>query len=170
MQVDFNKHLPEPSAQHSRPADRLQSPSCLRHYCHWPGLTSKGQVIQASASSPRQPHSTSGTTEATQKVKDLIRGHTATEQGNMCVHVPMRAYNPHVHMSPVFAKSLQSCPTPCDRMDCSPPASSVHGFSRQEYWSGLPFPSLGDLPDQGSNPGLPHCGQMLYRLPWWLRW
>ena len=25
-------------------------------------------------------------------------------------------------------------------MDCSPPGSSVHGFSRQEYWSGLPFP------------------------------
>ena len=23
------------------------------------------------------------------------------------------------------------------------------GFSRQEYWSGLPFPSLGDLPDPG---------------------
>ena len=31
-------------------------------------------------------------------------------------------------------------------MDCSPPGSSVHGFSRQEYWSGLPFPPPGDLP------------------------
>ena len=31
----------------------------------------------------------------------------------------------------------------CDPMDCSPPGSSVHGFSRQEYWSGLPFPSPG---------------------------
>ena len=28
-------------------------------------------------------------------------------------------------------------------------------FSRQEYWSGLPFPSLGDLPDQGIEPGSP---------------
>ena len=26
------------------------------------------------------------------------------------------------------------------------------GFSRQEYWSGLPFPSLGDLPDPGTEP------------------
>ena len=33
-------------------------------------------------------------------------------------------------------------------------------FSRQEYWSGLPFPSLGDL----SDPGLPHCRQKLYHL------
>ena len=27
-------------------------------------------------------------------------------------------------------------------MDCSPPGSPVHGFSRQEYWSGVPLPSL----------------------------
>jgi len=26
------------------------------------------------------------------------------------------------------------------------------GFSRQEYWSGLPFPSPGDLPDPGAEP------------------
>ena len=38
-------------------------------------------------------------------------------------------------------KSLQSCPTLCDPMDCSLPGSSVPGFSRQEHWSGLPFPS-----------------------------
>ena len=38
------------------------------------------------------------------------------------------------------------------------------GFSRHEYWSGLPFPSPGDLPDPGINPGLPHCRQTLYRL------
>ena len=29
------------------------------------------------------------------------------------------------------------------------------GFSRQEYWSGLPFPSPGDLPDPGTDPGSP---------------
>ena len=33
------------------------------------------------------------------------------------------------------------------------------GFSRQEYWSGLPFPSPGNFPTQGSNPGLPHCSR-----------
>ena len=36
------------------------------------------------------------------------------------------------------AKSLQSCPTLCDLKDGSPPSL---GFSRQEHWSGLPFPS-----------------------------
>jgi len=29
------------------------------------------------------------------------------------------------------------------------------GFSRQEYWSGLPFPAPGDLPDPGIEPGSP---------------
>ena len=29
------------------------------------------------------------------------------------------------------------------------------GFSRQEYWSGLPFPSPGDLPDPGIKPRSP---------------
>ena len=35
-------------------------------------------------------------------------------------------------------------------MDCSPTGSSVHGFPGKEYWSGLPFPSPGDL----LNPGM----------------
>ena len=33
--------------------------------------------------------------------------------------------------------------------------SQSMGFSRQEYWSGLPFPSLGDLRDPGIKPGSP---------------
>ena len=39
-----------------------------------------------------------------------------------------------------------------DPMDCSLPVSSDHGIPRQEYWSGLPFPSLGYLPNLGSEP------------------
>ena len=34
-------------------------------------------------------------------------------------------------------------------------ASMSMGFSRQEYWSGLPFPSPGNLPDPGIKPGSP---------------
>ena len=39
------------------------------------------------------------------------------------------------------AQLLQSCPTLCNPIDGSPPGSLSLGFSRQEYWSGLPFPS-----------------------------
>ena len=55
------------------------------------------------------------------------------------------------------------CPQPLSRVqlfvtpwmeDCQAPLSM--GFSRQEYWSGLPFPPPGDLPDQGLSPSLLH--------------
>ena len=39
------------------------------------------------------------------------------------------------------AASLQLCPTLCDPIDGSPPGFPSLGFSRQEHWSGLPFPS-----------------------------
>ena len=39
------------------------------------------------------------------------------------------------------AESLQSCLTLCNPIDGSPPGSPSLGFSRQERWSGLPFPS-----------------------------
>src|SRR5574337_754296 len=47
------------------------------------------------------------------------------------------------------AKSLQSCLTLCNPMDCSPQAPLSKGFSRQGYWSGVPCPPPGDLPDPG---------------------
>ena len=49
----------------------------------------------------------------------------------------------------------QACPTLCDPIDCSLPGSSVHGFSRQEYWSGLLFSPPGDLPNPGIKPTSP---------------
>ena len=36
-----------------------------------------------------------------------------------------------------------------------PPGSSAHGFSRQEDWTAQPFPSPGDLPNPGIEPGSP---------------
>ena len=41
-----------------------------------------------------------------------------------------------------YAKSLQLCPTLCDPIDGSHQAPLSLGLSRQEHWSGLPFPSL----------------------------
>ena len=54
--------------------------------------------------------------------------------------------------------------TLCDPMGCSLPASSIHGFSRQEYWSGLLFHSSGDLPDPGIEPGSPALQADFYHL------
>ena len=44
------------------------------------------------------------------------------------------------YSSSVFVFCLVTVVSDCDPMVCSPPGSSVHGISQQEYWSGLPFP------------------------------
>ena len=49
-------------------------------------------------------------------------------------------------LSVQFSLVTQSCPTLCNPMDCSPQAPLSMGFSRQEYWSGLPCPPPGDRP------------------------
>ena len=49
----------------------------------------------------------------------------------------------------------KSCPTLCDRIDSSALVSLSMKFSRQEYWSGLPFPSPGDLLHPGMEPVFP---------------
>ena len=65
-------------------------------------------------------------------------------------------------------------PTLCDPMDCSLPASSVHGifqaivcpwdFPGNSTEVDCHFLLQGIFPTQGPNPGLPHCRQTLYRL------
>ena len=59
--------------------------------------------------------------------------------------ISRRDFKGHLH-----AKLLQSCLTLCNPMDCSPQAPLSMGFSRQEYWNGLPCPPPGNL----SNPGI----------------
>jgi len=51
-------------------------------------------------------------------------------------------------------QSLQSSPTLCDPVNCTCQAPLSMGFSRQEYWSELPCPPPGDLPDPKINPCL----------------
>ena len=60
---------------------------------------------------------------------------------------------------------IQSCPTLCDSMDCSPPGSFVHGGSPGKN-TGVDLHALlqGIFPTQGSNPGLLHCRWILYQL------
>ena len=47
------------------------------------------------------------------------------------------------------------CPTLATPWTVAHQAPLSLGFSRQQYWSGLPFPSPGDLPDPGIEPGSP---------------
>ena len=70
----------------------------------------------------------------------------------------MRITSPHITSSGTVLVKVVSCSvvsTLCDRMEGSPPVGEPGGlqsmaFSRQEYWSGLPFPSPGDVPNPGT--------------------
>ena len=52
-------------------------------------------------------------------------------------------------------KVAQSCLTLCNTTVVAYQAPLSMEFSRQAYWSGLPFPSPGDLPNPGIEPGSP---------------
>ena len=55
----------------------------------------------------------------------------------------------------LVAKSLQSCLTLSDPWSVAHQAPPSMGFSRQEHWSGLLFPSSGNLPDPRIEPKSP---------------
>ena len=81
-----------------------------------------------------------------------------------CLSVSLLCVFLSLSLSHEWVKSLsrvQLFATPWTVAHQAPPSM---GFSRQEHWSGLPFPSPGDLPTQGSNSGLPHCRQTHYHL------
>ena len=69
----------------------------------------------------------------------------------VCVHA-------HMHSRSVMSNSLRPHGLKPTRLLCP------WGFSRQEYWSGLPCLSPGNLSTQGLNLDLLHCRQILYRL------
>ena len=69
---------------------------------------------------------------------------------------------PHYYVLCIVA---QSCPALCNPMDGSPPGSSTHGDSLDKNTGvGCHAVLQGIFPTQGSNPGIPRCRQILYRL------
>ena len=77
----------------------------------------------------------------------------------VCVCVCGNAHVEGVFLSLLVLQHLcmfaQSCPILSNPTDCSPPGSSLHGISRQEYWSELPLLAPGYLPDPGIKPTSP---------------
>ena len=63
----------------------------------------------------------------------------------------------YIHTVVPVSSVTKSCLTLCDPMDSNPQSPLSRRFSRQEYWSGLPFPSPGTLP----KPGIKHTSPAL---------
>ena len=81
-----------------------------------------------------------------------------------CLGSPRKVY--------VLCLLAQSCPTICNHMDCSPQSPLSMGILHgqewvHEYWSGLPYPSPGYLPDPRIKPRSPalHANSLLSESP-----
>ena len=61
-------------------------------------------------------------------------------------------YNEVNKVYKLHAQLLQLCPTLCDPMTIACQASLSTGFSKQEYWNGLPYPPPGGLLHPGIKP------------------
>ena len=77
----------------------------------------------------------------------------------MCIYIYTHiakslCYTPETNTTCVHAKLFLLCLT-VTLMTVVRQAPLSMGFSRQEYWNGLPFPSPGDLPDPGIKPASP---------------
>ena len=85
----------------------------------------------------------------------LFWGHSITERkGRLVQGNDNASWCRRDWYSPSLAALVaQSYLTLSDPVDCAHQAPLSIGFSRPEYWSGLPFPSPGDLPDPGIKPG-----------------
>ena len=80
-------------------------------------------------------------------------GFTVWATGEVLKYLQLRSYLQSYMKVKVLV--TQSCLTLCNPMDCTHQAPMSMEFSRQEYWSGLPFPFPGDLPNPGIEPRSP---------------
>ena len=88
-----------------------------------------------------------GTREA--KQNKLVKGKTS-----QIISFKLKAKNVQCNQRLKRKKKGKSM-TLWDHIGYRLPSASVHGISKQECWSGLPFPSPGDLPDPGIEPRSP---------------
>ena len=75
----------------------------------------------------------------------------------------------HTPSSPCVCVPAQSYPTLCKPVAVAHKAPLFMEFSRQEYWSGLPFPPPGGLPDPGIKPVSPTLAGGFFTLSHWGR-
>ena len=85
---------------------------------------------------------------------------------SLCENLGQGIWKLSTGMECIYTESLQLCLTLCDPKDCSQEAPLSMGFSRQEYWSGLPCPPPGNLSDRGIEPMSPVASEsQAYSLP-----
>ena len=145
---------------------------CARHYSRWQEYNGKGE-----RSSYSQTYRSMNTIQTCRKETNMMKYIETGMWGAILDQLFREGLKGRLHLNWHSRRSqaaadldeelcrqlrvlvTQSCSTltPWTAACQAPPSI---GFSRQEYWSGLPFPSPGDLPDPGTKPRSPR--QTLY--------
>ena len=92
-----------------------------------------------------------GVTKSQTRLKQLSSSSSSSR--NIFILFPLISLSSFIFVQ--FSSVAQSCLTLCYAKDYAHQAPLSMGFSRQEYWSVLPFPSPGDLPNPGIEPRSP---------------
>ena len=114
------------------------------------GITTT-EPVRSGVSLPQLERSLYATTKIPRAAANTRHSQRKKEKGGK-EKLPPQSISPILD---VVVQSLQSCPTLVTSWTVARQAPLSMGFPRQEYWSGLPFPSPGDLPDPGVKPGSP---------------
>ena len=122
--------LPPHGRQHTRLPCPSPTPRVYSNHVHW-----VGDAIQ-----PSHPLSSPSPAFNLSQHQGLFQWVSASHQVAKVLELQLQ-HIPYAYHCYANAKSLQSSPTLCDPIDGSPPVPPSLGFSRQEHWSGLPFPS-----------------------------
>ena len=141
------------------------------------GRGGAGQVQGRGDSLQRGQQQSAGKAWVAEQSLECVEGETGRDEGQRgsgqapgsSLHATLRnSWKQTSMLMCVPAKSLQSCQTPCDRMDCSPTVSSVHGVlqTRRLDWVAISSPR-GTFLIQVLNSGLLHCRQVLYHWATW---
>ena len=139
-----------PGLQHQRPRSKFY----LSHWISYVFLAKWPSFFTSSFSLLQNVHTTTYLV-----LSERMSGQTVLHVSLQSLQGSWTVASGHSSGASVCAGSVsQSCPTHCEPLECSPPGSSVHGISQQEYWSGLPFLPPKALP----NPGDPHVQHLLY--------
>ena len=128
--------LPSPNHQNQLPGKLVQVPPWLAHLVHGP---SPGTWPRSQYTAPLPLHGPLPATRPPSRYTALLLLHQPPPLNR--TSPPSSLVVKPTPSTPVRAKSLQSCPA-LWAVACQAPLSM--GFSRQEYWNGLPFPSPGE--------------------------
>ena len=159
LNFSFIQSLPSPAAAKSLqscptlcdPIDGSPPGSSVPRQEHWSGLPFPFPMHESEmwkwscsvVSDPQRPHGL----QPSRLLHPWDVPGKSTGVGCHCF-LHMRSNNLHFSPAGVHAKLLLLCLTICNII-YSPSGSSFHWFFRQEYWSGLPWPLPGDLPNPG---------------------